>query len=371
MRFLIITHALHFNANDKIYSYAPYVREMNLWLKYVDKVEIVAPFQSLKPTKIDLAYTHNNIETTQIPEISLTSFLNVIKTLLFLPIILFKLFLACRRADHIHLRCPGNIGLLGCFVQIFFPNKVKTAKYAGNWDPNAKQPKSYKIQKWILNQTTLTKNMTVLVYGQWKNQSKNIKPFFTATYNNSERINYNKKDFTKPLKFIFVGSLVEGKRPLFAVKLIEQLQLNNINCELHLFGDGVLRTDLETYVSNKKLNGIVLHGNQTKQVLKKYIEESHFSILASKSEGWPKALAEAMFFGVVPIATKISCVPYMLGNGKRGILIEPDLNSAKTSLLNHLKDLQNLNEMSFEALKWSQSFTLDLFESEIKKLITN
>ena len=38
-------------------------------------------------------------------------------------------------ADHIHLRCPGNIGLLGCFSSNFISKKIKTAKYAGNWDP--------------------------------------------------------------------------------------------------------------------------------------------------------------------------------------------------------------------------------------------
>jgi hypothetical protein len=27
---------------------------------------------------------------------------------------------------------------LGCIVSDFFPNKPKTAKYAGNWDPKSK-----------------------------------------------------------------------------------------------------------------------------------------------------------------------------------------------------------------------------------------
>jgi len=40
MRFLIISHALHKTKEDAIFSYAPYVLEMNLWLKYVEKVEI-------------------------------------------------------------------------------------------------------------------------------------------------------------------------------------------------------------------------------------------------------------------------------------------------------------------------------------------
>ncbi len=111
---------------------------------------------------------------------------NCILSLIKIPIIIITIFKSCKKADHIHLRCPGNIGLLGCFVQIFFPKKIKTAKYAGNWDPQSKQPVSYKIQKFLLKNTILTKNMQTLVYGKWKNQSKNIKPFFTASFSDSE-----------------------------------------------------------------------------------------------------------------------------------------------------------------------------------------
>ena len=40
------------------------------------------------------------------------------------------------------------------------------------------------------------------------------------------------------------------------------------------------------------------------------------------SEGWPKVIAEGMFWGCLPIATRVSCVPNMLNNGKRGIILE-------------------------------------------------
>ncbi len=78
------------------------------------------------------------------------------------------------RANHLHIRCPGNIGLLTCVAQIFFPKKPKTVKYAGNWDPYAVQAFSYRLQKKILNSTFLSKNVKVLVYGKWTGMSKNL-----------------------------------------------------------------------------------------------------------------------------------------------------------------------------------------------------
>ncbi|WP_034057558.1 glycosyltransferase family 4 protein [Lacinutrix jangbogonensis] len=370
MRFLIISHAAHKLEQSNLFSYAPYVREMNLWLKHVDEVEVIAPEVAGKPNSIEIAYKHENVEYSVVTAIQFTSVLHLLKSIIKLPLIIFKLFRSCAKADHIHLRCPGNMGLLGCFIQVFFPNKIKTAKYAGNWDPKARQPLSYRLQKWILSNTLLTKNMQVLVYGDWENQSKNIKPFFTATYRNSEIETIEKRDYNTLLKFVFVGSLVVGKRPLLAIQIIEALKQKGFDVSLEVFGDGVLRDELIQYISKKNLERIInINGNQTKEVVKEALKTAHFSILPSKSEGWPKAIAEAMFFGCIPVVTEISCVPYMLDYGKRGILMTPNLEDAIIELMKGLGNNEHLRSKSEAALKWSQQYTLDLFENEIIKLL--
>lgn len=368
MNFLIITHVPHIYQNQKWFGYAPYVREMNVWLKYVDEVTIVSPLQWAKPSAIDMTYQHKQIIHKAIPEIAFINLSRALKSLISLPLILFTLYKACQQADHIHLRCPGNIGLLGCLVQLFFPKKIKTAKYAGNWDPKSKQPLSYRLQKWLLTNTFLTKNMTALVYGDWPNQTKNIKSFFTATFTEAEKEPLKVRDYRSALEFMFVGSLVEGKRPLFAIQLVEQLLKQGEQVRLHLFGDGVLRPKLESYIKSHQLEAyIILHGNQPKDVIKTYYETSYFLILASKSEGWPKVVAEAMFFGVIPLSTRVSCVPTMLGHGQRGILVEADLDQA-VKVFNSYAEA-NFKSMSIKALEWSQAYTLDRFEKEIRDLI--
>ena len=111
MTFAIITHVLHSKVQNQFFAYAPYVREMNLWLKYVDKTIIVAPRVTSKPSNIDLAYVGKNIQCSVIPSIQFTSLKSSFLSVLKLPLIIWTIFKACRKADHIHLRCPGNIGL--------------------------------------------------------------------------------------------------------------------------------------------------------------------------------------------------------------------------------------------------------------------
>ena len=434
MKFVIITHVQHIKIDNQYFGYAPYIREMNIWLQYVDEVQVIAPLVEGSINPIHEKYIHSKLHFIKVPEFEITSLQNIIKTLFKLPKLFNLVYRAMAQADHIHLRCPGNMGLVGALVQILFPNKQKTAKYAGNWDPKSKQPWSYRLQKWILSNTFLTKNMQVLVYGEWPNQTKNIKPFFTATYSESEIQNSefriqnklslpaqskttennfdsaqsdrednhslslqsesittesdfdfaqsDKKDNNSlslraesrtnenQFKFLFIGTLSPGKQPLYAIQLVEELYKKGLRVTLELYGEGVLRKELELYIAQNKLEPIVtLKGNQSKQSVLKAYQTSRFLILPSKSEGWPKVVAEAMFWGCVPIASPVSCVSYMMGNGSRGIILKEQLDFDVNQIINVLKNQEVYLKMSSEGQSWSRQFTTDKFEAEIKKLL--
>lgn len=372
MKFAVFTHVPHSIKNSKFYAYSPYVGEMNLWIKNVDTVFLVAPVTKEQPNAIHLPYDHENIQLLEISSFSIKSVVAFLKFLFAFPIICFTIFKTMKKADHLHLRCPGNIGLLACFVQILFPKKSKTAKYAGNWDPNSKQPFSYRLQKWILSNTFLTKNMQVLVYGEWPKQTKNVKAFFTATYSESEKYFLQTKTSEDIISMLFVGTLTAGKRPLYAIRLAEKLIQNGYAIQLKLYGEGDERQILENYIDQNNLGSYVfLMGNKTKDELKKAYQSSHFLLLPSKSEGWPKAVAEAMFWGCVPVTTAVSCTPKMVNFGERGILLQMNLEADAENISQLITDQNAFLEKSKKAMFWSQKFTTDYFAAAIKQLLDN
>ncbi len=371
MPFLIITHAEHYiSPKGELSAYAPYVREMNIWLKHVEKVIIVAPKAKAFDEQINLGYNHPNIKYIEVPAFSLLGFQNCLRTLLVLPKITFTVFKAMKNASHIHLRCPGNMGLIGCVLQVFFPNKKKTAKYAGNWDYNSKQAWSYRLQQFLLNSTLLTKQMTALVYGHWPGVSKNIKSFFTATYRENEKQVNLLRNYTTALHFCFVGSLTTNKGIFETLDIVQQLKYLKYEVVLHFYGDGKDKAKLiDKIKAYKAEKWVFVYGNQPKQQIKKALQYSHFLLLPSKSEGWPKAIAEAMFWGCIPIATKVSCVPWMLDNGKRGILLGDDFDNNIKLITSYINDYEKLEQLSEKGSKWSRQYTLDNFEKEIKQLL--
>jgi len=378
MKFAVYTHVNHTFQNHEVYGYGPYIREMNIWLRHVDRVEIVGPVTKRPVTPLDLAYEHSDLTFTEIPLFNVTRPGEMLKTVFRLPLLFWVIFNSMRKADHLHLRCPGNVGLIACLVQILFPNKKKTAKYAGNWDLKAKQPWSYRIQKWILNNPRLTKNMQVLVYGAWENSSINIKPFFTATYRKADIKETKVRSLSlgedggvrNPIHFIFAGTLSEGKRPLYAVKLIEALKEKGYQVKLDIYGEGIQRTALENYLKERGLaQEVTLFGNQGAEIVLQAYQKGHFLLLPSKSEGWPKVVAEAMFWGTVPVSTRVSCVPYMLGEGSRGLLLTLDVSADSANLDEILKDANRYESMAANGMEWSRKYTLDYFEEEIKKML--
>jgi len=370
MKLLILSSSPLVAIDKEFYAYSPYVKELAIWAKNADETAFLCPVwendRGLLISKIPFPISKMFIAK----EFNLLSIPNFFSALKYSFRNFYIIFQAMAWADHIHLRCPGNIGLMGCILQVFFPGKPKTAKYAGNWDPQSNQPWSYKLQRWILSNTFLTKNIKVLVYGEWKGSSKNIKSFFTASYKEEDKTPVAPRSLKAPIAIAYVGTLVPGKQPLYAVKLAESLYKNGVDVVLSLYGYGREKEKIEDYIRSNNLESrVILMGNQPQEIIKKAYQESHFVILPSQSEGWPKVVAEGMFWGCLPIATNVSCLNYMLDSGNRGILLKMDTDLDTRQIITLLNDKESYNDKVTKSILWSRKYTLDLFESEIKALL--
>jgi glycosyltransferase involved in cell wall biosynthesis len=370
VKFLIITHVQHKAHQRQFWAYGPYIREMNLWEKHIDTLIVVAPKIDTAPSAIDLPYVSKQLVFIEVPQVSFVGMANQLKAIFFIPLIIWRLFKAMRKADHIHLRCPGNMGLMGAVVQILFPGKKKTAKYAGNWDWSSKQPWSYRLQQVILRNTLLTKNMKTLVYGEWPDRNENILPFFTASYSQADQLGIPPKNMDDEIiRCMFVGTLTENKQPLLALEVFNQLLASGRLMELHFYGEGALKKSLEARVKELDLQDrVTIHGNVGAAVLKEAYKQSHFLLFFSKSEGWPKAVSEAMWWGCVPVTTPVSCVAWMLDNGRNGILVQHPSQAFET-ILNTMENNTVYRYMQQQATKWARVYTLESFEQAIKQLL--
>lgn len=370
MQLLIVSSAPLIASTNQWKAYGPYVREMEIWARHADSVQFCCPVWATDSGLLVETLPFETAKTIRLIGFDIKSYRQGFKAVYAVVVNLIRIVKAMRQADHIHLRCPGNMGLLGALVQIAFPNKPKTAKYAGNWDPASQQPWSYRLQQWLLSNTFLTRNMQVLVYGEWEGRTKNVQPFFTATYREADKKAIRSRSTAGTIRLLFVGTLSKGKRPLYAIQLVEQLHWGGYSVHLDMYGEGAERTALETYIQEKGLQSILtLHGNQTAATVQAAYQNSHFLVLPSQSEGWPKVVAEAMFWGCVPVASAVSCVPNMVANGERGIVLTMDLEQDVDQIRTTMNKEEEYHSKASKAAAWSRLYTLDYLEEEIKMLV--
>jgi glycosyltransferase involved in cell wall biosynthesis len=91
-------------------------------------------------------------------------------------------------------------------------------------------------------------------------------------------------------------------------------------------------------------------------------------VLASENEGWPKALAEAMAFGLVCIGSDRGLMPWMLGEGRGIAVAAGDVKALAQALASVAGSHAMCREMSERAALWAQSYSLEGLREALRKL---
>ena len=212
--------------------------------------------------------------------------------------------------------------------------------------------------------------MKVLVYGSWPDKNKNMLPFYTASYSEKEIISTPPRSLVGEIRLMFVGAFMPSKEPITTIKVCEQLIKKGVQVRLDMYGDGSEKAACEAYVAANNLGQqITLHGNTPASQVKLVFQKAHFLVFISRSEGWPKVVAESLFWGCVPITTAVSCVPEMVGHGSRGKLVTNNATEIVDAIQYYLNSPQQYEAASQNGMAWSRQYTLERFENDIKKIL--
>jgi glycosyltransferase involved in cell wall biosynthesis len=125
---------------------------------------------------------------------------------------------------------------------------------------------------------------------------------------------------------ILVGRLELQKNPKLAVAAFIELLKTASNYRLVLVGSGSLRTELELYSKQNKLDGLIwFAGFQTNPY--KYIAKADMLLLSSDFEGFGIVLIEAMYLKKQIVSVDIPTSREILENGKYGLLCDANPES--------------------------------------------
>lgn len=372
-KLVIISHTEHHIDNGVITGWGATINEINYLADYWEEVVHVACLHKTKTPPSSLPYTKNNIKFVPIPPYGGKRLKDKILIFTKIPSIIKQVLKSINGATEVQLRLPTSMGLfLLPLFSFFVPRKFTFwVKYAGNWN-DKKPPMSYNLQRFWLKRNWA--NCKVTINGFWENQPSHCFSFENPCLT-LEDIDVGKKvsenkTVVSPFNFTFVGRLESAKGVDRIIEALKSIPLDTI-ATVNFIGDGEKTTFYknETAFLNEKVK---YHGFLEKVKVHKIVSESHFLLLPSDSEGFPKVIAEAACYGVIPIVSNVGSIAHYI-NVSNGFVWDANQNQSYSDCLLNAIGTKTflLKEKSKKVEEVAEKFTFVNYHHKLENLIFN
>lgn len=374
MRLVIISHTEHYkNSAGEICGWGPTIRELNHLTEICDELIHLAPLHNTKAPQSSLTYNSPKIKFVPLIA-SGGKGLQKLSILSSAFVNLKRIHHYTKSADYIQFRAPTGIGVYVLpYLKIIRPKRY-WVKYAGNW-VDSNMPLGNKFQKFWLK--CVDKTVKVTLNGKWEADQRFL-AFENPCLTNEEYqqakivVKEHKSNTLKGWQLCFVGALNRHKGVDLLLQALADLD-NTYKSKITkvvFIGDGQERTEFEKIAKQTNVECEFL-GFQSKRKVFEIMIQSQALILASKSEGFPKAVGEAMAYGCVPVVTDVSCLSDYIDSGVNGYLLKDRSSLALIAALKRLLDLSN-QEYKAMAIKnhiFAYRFTYAFYNKSLSQLI--
>ena len=374
MRLLIVSHTPHFDSGDQAVGWGPTVRELSYLAALFDSVTHIAVGYPGPAPASALPYAAGNVRVRLVEPAGGETLGDKARILIAYPAYARAIREEMSRADAIHVRCPANISLLALWLlrRHALP-PYRWVKYAGNWRPDGNEPWSYGLQRrWLAENRH---RGVVTVNGRWPNQPAHVVSFYNPCLTDEEVAQGSAlaagKALGSPVELLFAGELNEGKGVSRVLRVALALQSRGVPFRLRLLGDGPERPRYEAWVREHKLAGTSFLGWVARTQVAEYYAASHFILLPSRSEGWPKVLSEAMAYGVVPVAAAVSSIPQILGETRAGVALPvDDIDGMAGAIAGFVAEPERWEAASRAGVVAAHRFTYSTYQSAVAGLFS-
>lgn len=366
-RLLIVSDTRMQIIDGQCYAFNSVVKELDVFVQLFDEITWIAfdySEQELDGTYMKVEYP--NVRPVLWPVSGGKNVKSKFNILINMPFYIASLIGELRKTDVVHSRGPSVPMLLTVIASFVYRRNLYWFKYATNWNDKVSSF-AYKVQRKLI---LLNRNVKVTINGTWQGQPNHILSFFNPCINEAQlEIGRNcslRKRNMPPFRIVFVGRVDKFKGIDLLIDSLSKLNSDNIE-HIDIVGDG----DLLTVLSNVLLQhgvSFTAHGFVSQERLFTILEKSDIVLLPSRSEGFPKVVAEAMAYGCIPVVSPVGSIPQYIQHDIYGVLLEELNTAALIRALNYaflMPDEKRAN-MREKALLMARNFTYTEYLNRIK-----
>jgi len=281
-----------------------------------------------------------------------------------------KLLREVLRADAVHAPIPGDIGTIGMLLAFAFRRPL-FVRYCGNWFMQTTMAEQF--WKWFMETVAGGKNICLATGSHPEppsEQNPAIKWIFatTLTEREIESCSTNREEFPhESPRLIIVCRQEKEKGTGVVIESLPILLSEFPDIAFDVVGDGSALYNFQQLAMSLKISDkIVFHGQVDHEKVIRLMQEADlFCFPTVSSEGFPKAVVEAMACGLPVITTNISSLPQLIGSGC-GVLIDKATPLIMANAIRQcLMDKEKYQRMSKQAMITAKQYSLEKWRDAI------
>jgi glycosyltransferase involved in cell wall biosynthesis len=266
-------------------------------------------------------------------------------------------------ADAIHAPIPGDIGTLGLLIAVLLRKRL-FVRHCGNWF--VQRTTAERFWKWFMERFAGGRNVVLATGGGDQppsNRNHAIRWVFSTSLTERDLEECSRRrviDNCGPIRLITVCRQEWGKGTELVIRSLPLILDALPNTTLDIVGDGAGLEDFKRIAESLGLEGrIQFHGKVSHKQVVDLLQSADLFCYPTASEGFPKAVLEALACGLPVVTTRVSVLPYLIGSGGGILLDEATPACLAQAVLECINNPREYRRMSLLAAKVARQYSLE------------
>ena len=373
MKLTVVSHKLHWPSANSPSDYATdggFAFQMKALAELFEQTNLVVPCLANGKQASEVPIVGHHL---QVVPLSIPSGQGWRRKLAIIPWLIKNgpiLWGQIRQADAVHTPIPSDIGTIGLVLALLWRRPL-FVRYCGNWFNQTTMAEQ--VWKWLMEHFAGGRNVMLATGGAETSPSSrnpHIRWIFSTSLSQDELEKYARiRQLPSSPRLIIVGRQEKLKGTDIVIKGLSQLQVHFPDIHLDVVGDGQALPAFKQLAQEQRVAAcITFHGKVDHEHVMTLLQRADLlTFPTTSSEGFPKVVHEALASGLPVITTRVSVLPQLIGQGGGLLLDEVTASALAQAVQICLTDRTRYQEMSRQAIKTAQAYSLESWQDTIKQ----
>jgi hypothetical protein len=274
-----------------------------------------------------------------------------------------------RRADVVHAPIPGDIGTIGMILAVVL-RKPLFVRYCGNWF--VQRTAAEHFWNWFMQRFAGGKNVMLATGGAALPPSPgnpNVHWIFSTSLPEQELRACSRRraqpEATRA-RLIIVCRQERGKGIETVIESLPLVRQAFPGATLDVVGDGGALLNFKQLAGAVGVEGqVTFHGKVDHAKVISLLQQADLFCYPTASEGFPKAVLEALACGLPVVTTRVSVLPELIGTGCGLLIEEATPEAVAQAVFDCLSDAERYRALSAQALETASQYSLERWRDTI------